>query len=196
MSTLLTHDHQTFRAVVAAVAAKAKAKLPEAVNGRVESAVKLVLAHDVVFLADGTVEVGSSTDPIKTYTLAGHACDCQDFAYGKAPEGWCQHRIAAGIAKRVGEVLAAQAAPEPPAAEAQTPEVLTKCEDLPAPEAVGKCDNFPSPLPEAPASVNVRVTIQGRGCQVTLRDTDEARLLTRLQTFLEQFPGSSQFPCF
>ena len=34
---------QTFRDVVAQVAAKARAKLPEAVNGRIESAVKLVL---------------------------------------------------------------------------------------------------------------------------------------------------------
>ena len=68
-------DPQTFRALVADVAARAKARLPEAVNGRVESAVKLVLAHDVLFLDDGTVEVGSASDPLKTYTLAGHACD-------------------------------------------------------------------------------------------------------------------------
>ena len=98
-------DRQTFRQLVAAIAAKAKAKLPEQVNGRIESAVKLVLAHDVLFLEDGTVEVGSASDPLKTYTLAGHACDCQDFAYGQAPEGWCQHRIAAGIAKRVHQLL-------------------------------------------------------------------------------------------
>ena len=102
------------RALVADIAAKAKATLPEAVNGRVESAVKLVLAHDVVFLADGTVEVGSSTDPLKTYTLAGQACDYQDWAYGKAPAGWCQHRIAAGIAKRVQEQLTAQASQRRP----------------------------------------------------------------------------------
>jgi hypothetical protein len=101
-------DRQTFRALVADVAARAKARLPEAVNGRIESAVKLVLAHDVVFLDDGTVEVGSASDPLKTYTLAGQVCDCQDFSYGKAPEGWCQHRIAAGIAKRVGELQDAQ----------------------------------------------------------------------------------------
>jgi hypothetical protein len=43
-------------------------------------------------------------------------------------------------------------------------------------------------LPEAPASANVRVTIQGREVQITLRDTDEARLLVRLQTLLAQFP--------
>jgi hypothetical protein len=80
-----------YREVVAQVAAKAKEKLPQAVNGRIESAVKLVLAHDVRFCDDGTVEVGSASDPLKTYTLAGQACDCQDFAYGQAPDGWCQH---------------------------------------------------------------------------------------------------------
>ena len=74
---------------------------PQAVNGRVESAVKLVLSHDVEPQADGSTLVGSSSDPLKTYTLTGQACTCQDFTHRKAPEGWCQHRIAAGIAKRV-----------------------------------------------------------------------------------------------
>jgi hypothetical protein len=45
-----------------------------------------------------------------------------------------------------------------------------------------------APLPEAPASVNVRVTLCDRECQITLRDSDEARLLTRLQTLLAQYP--------
>jgi hypothetical protein len=43
-------------------------------------------------------------------------------------------------------------------------------------------------LPEARASVNVRVTICGRECQLTLRDHDEARLLERLTAVLQQFP--------
>jgi hypothetical protein len=99
----------TFRATVADVAARAKEKLPIAVNGRVEKATRLVLQHDVRFLADGTVEVGSSSDPMKVYRLEGTACTCQDFQHGQAPEGWCQHRIAAGIAKRVEQTLAQQA---------------------------------------------------------------------------------------
>jgi hypothetical protein len=44
------------------------------------------------------------------------------------------------------------------------------------------------PLPEAPASVNVHLTIGGRDVQLTLRDTDEGRLLQRLQTILERYP--------
>jgi hypothetical protein len=98
-------DRAAFRSLVAEVAARAKAILPQAVNGRVESAVKLVLQGDVERLADGTVRVSSLSEPLKSYLLVGHACDCQDFAYGKAPQGWCQHRIAAAVHKRVGELL-------------------------------------------------------------------------------------------
>src|SRR5262245_54338745 len=100
---------QTFRAIVAEVAAQAKTILPEAVNGRLESAVKLVLAGDVLFLQDGTAQVASSSDPAKVYTLAGNACDCQDFAYGQAPSGWCQHKIAANLQRSVERVLARRA---------------------------------------------------------------------------------------
>lgn len=46
----------------------------------------------------------------------------------------------------------------------------------------------PPALPEAPASVNTHLTIAGRQVQVTLRDTDEARLLARLTTLLAQYP--------
>src|SRR5262245_31127146 len=48
----------TFRATLADVAAQARAILPEAVNGRIDSAVKLVLAGEVLFHADGTAAVG------------------------------------------------------------------------------------------------------------------------------------------
>jgi hypothetical protein len=86
----LTPDRQTFRAMVAEVAAKAQAKLPLAVNGRIESAVKLVLAGDVEPQADGTIQVGSS-DPTRWYHLVGATCTCTDFVQGKAPSGWCKH---------------------------------------------------------------------------------------------------------
>jgi hypothetical protein len=45
-----------------------------------------------------------------------------------------------------------------------------------------------APLPEAPASVNCYLTIDGHRCQVTLRDGNETRLLTRLGALLAQFP--------
>jgi len=44
------------------------------------------------------------------------------------------------------------------------------------------------PLPEAPASINCRLMIAGRECQLTLRDTDETRLLHRLDAVLRRFP--------
>jgi hypothetical protein len=97
-------DRTHYRALVAEIAAKAKEKLPAAVNGRVESATKLVLAGDVTFLDDGTVQVGSS-DPTRYYRLVGSTCTCTDFTQERAPEGWCKHRIAAGIQKRVQEML-------------------------------------------------------------------------------------------
>jgi hypothetical protein len=113
MSTSNTFPDRTqFRHVVAQVAERAKAKLPEAVNGRLESAVKLVLAGDVFFHDDGTVEVGSFEDPGLTYTLEGDTCTCQDWHYGQAPDGYCKHRIAMFIAKRVQQQLPAPV-PEP-----------------------------------------------------------------------------------
>ena len=171
--TFLT-DRQTFRETVAAVAEKARAALPQTVNGRIESAVKLVLLHDVMPQADGSILVGSSTDAMKSYLLVGTACECQDFQHGKAPDGWCQHRIAAGIHQRVGEML-------PPA---PAPGDIPQSDIAPAPASPAV------PLPEAPASVNVRLLIDGRDCQLTLRDSDEARLLERLAVVLAQYPMS------
>jgi hypothetical protein len=46
-------------------------------------------------------------------------------------------------------------------------------------------------LPEAPASVNVHVTIAGHQVQVTLRGIDEQRLLARLHALLAQFPAEA-----
>src|SRR2546421_5443920 len=160
-----TTDRTAYRALVADVAARAKAILPQAVNGRLEGAVKLVLAHDVEVLADGRIQVGSCTDPLKVYHLVGTTCECKDFTDGKAPEGWCRHRIAAGIDKRVRELL-------PPAPQAEAPV------SQPA----------PAPLPEAACSVNVHVLIAGRQCQITLRGTDEAEVLTRLEAVLARSP--------
>src|SRR4030095_960015 len=96
---------QQFRALVAEVAARAKARLPEAVNGRIESAVKLVLVQDVPPQDDGRILRGSSTHSLKASRLVGPPCECQDFTRGQTPDGWCQHRIAAGMQKRVGELL-------------------------------------------------------------------------------------------
>jgi hypothetical protein len=159
-------DRQLFRTTLAQVAEKAKAILPRDVNGRLEGAVKLVLLDEVQPQDDGSVLVGSCTDPLKVYRLVGTTCDCKDFTDKKAPESWCRHRIAAGLHKRVRELLAASAVTSPPA----------------------------PTLPEAPASVNCHLTIEGRQVQITLRDTNETRLLTRLQAVLKQYPVPAPAP--
>jgi hypothetical protein len=174
-------DRTRYRETVALVAEKAKARLPEQVNGRIESAVKLVLVHDVTPQADGSILVGSSSDALKTYRLVGSTCECQDFTRGQAPDGWCQHRIAAGLHKRVQELLAA---PVP-----VDPEILEPFPDNDdEPEESAAPVPCPAPLPEAPCSCNVYVSISGHKVQVTLRDHDEQRMLTRLQTILERYP--------
>src|SRR5262245_43206178 len=138
-------DRQTFRELVAAVATAAKVKLPQAVNGRIESAAKLVLWQDVEPQADGTILVGSATDPGKQYRLVGLTCECQDFTRGQAPEGWCQHRIAAGIQKRVQQLLAAEPVPVKPE-ELPEPYPDNDFEDTPAQSS----EISRTSLPEAP----------------------------------------------
>ena len=56
---------------------------------------------------------------------------------------------------------------------------------------IGNGKRNPAPLPEAPASVNVRLTIGGREVQWTFRDTDEARLADRLLALLARFPQAA-----
>jgi hypothetical protein len=55
---------------VALVAARARQALPAA-NGRLDQAVKLVLAGDVELLADGTARVASQQDPTRRYHVNG-----------------------------------------------------------------------------------------------------------------------------
>src|SRR5207253_2539471 len=87
-----------WREAVAEIAEKAKATLPQC-GGRVDSAVKIVLAGDVELLADGTAKVASQSNGTTAYHVVNGHCDCKDFP--RAPSGWCKHRIAAGLAKRV-----------------------------------------------------------------------------------------------
>src|SRR5262245_22874253 len=86
-----------WREAVSAVAADARAALP-ACQGRIESAVKIVLAGDVEVLADGTARVASQSSGQTVYHLVNRTCDCRD--YDKAPESWCKHRLAHAIQRR------------------------------------------------------------------------------------------------
>src|SRR6476620_11018188 len=100
-----TPARQAWRDAVAEIADKAKAKLPEC-SGRVESAVKIVLARDVALLADGTARVASQSNGSTAYHVVNGHCDCQDFA--KAPHNLCKHRLSAAIVRRAQELTTAK----------------------------------------------------------------------------------------
>src|SRR6266699_5612211 len=93
---------QAWRDAVAEIAEKAKATLPEC-NGRVDSAVKIVLNGDVELLPDGKAKVASQSQGTTLYHIVNGECPCKDYA--KAPSNWCKHRIAAGLAKRATALI-------------------------------------------------------------------------------------------
>jgi hypothetical protein len=171
-----TDARAAWRQAVAAIAAKAKAKLPEC-HGRVDSAVKIVLAGDVELLEGGKAKVASQSNGTTTYHVVNGHCDCRD--YEKAPHNFCKHRLSAAIARRAQELITAKLADtngqaEPPAQPLASPAVPNTL------------------LPEAPASVNVHLELAGRQVQLTLRDSDEGRVLARLEAVLARFPVAAK----
>ena len=173
-----TPTRATWREAVAAIAAKAKAALPQC-NGRVDAAAKIVLAGDVELLADGQTKVASQSHGTTTYVVCNGTCECKDFT--RAPQGWCKHRLSVAIYKRATALARQQLAQLD---DSSTDQVEPPPQ--PAPAAV------PPVLPEAPASVNVRLTLHGREVQVTLRDSDEGRLLGRLEALLARYEVQGQ----
>src|SRR5262245_59173344 len=193
MAPTLTPDRQTFRALVADVAAKAKEKLPLAVNGRVESAAKLVLWQDVEPQDDGSILVGSASDPGKQYRLVGHTCTCQDFTRGQAPEGWCQHRIAAGIHKRVQQLLAAEA-PAAPVVPEVLPEPFPDNDPEDAPAAGPPVPPASALCPEALFSLTLKGRLDGIETLLTVRGMTAAEFQANLAAVrgLLEVPTPSQ----
>ena len=66
---------QAWREAVAEIAARAKATLPEC-HGRVDAAVKLVLAGDVELLANGKAKVASQSNGTTQYFVVNGTCEC------------------------------------------------------------------------------------------------------------------------
>ena len=159
-TSTLAPDRAARRLAVAETAAKAHEKLPEC-HGHIDSAVKVVLAGDVDLLDDGTAKVASRSNGTVQYHITNGHCDCKD--YPRAPHSFCTHRLSAAIARHAAALV-------PPMHEPQIP---------PAPTV---------PLPEAPASGNCHLVIAGRQVQLTLRNSDEGRLLARLAAVLQRFP--------
>jgi hypothetical protein len=169
MSATSSPDRQQYREVLATLAEKTKTKIPD-LNGRVEKATRLALAGDIELHADGSSTVYSSSDPTRRYEIIDKMCSCRDWE--QAPQHLCQHRLGAGLMRKALELC-----PPTPSLEAPAPAAAA----IPASSG---------PLGEAPASVNVRLTIGGREVQLTLRDHDEARLLVRLEAVLARFPAA------
>jgi hypothetical protein len=82
--------------------------------------------------------------------------------FPRAPKGQCKHTIARGIFLRATALVRA------------------------------KVDAITPALPEAPASANVRLVIDGREVQVTLRDTHEGQLMARMARLLKAYPTPAQ----
>jgi hypothetical protein len=157
----------TLRVTVATMQAQHPAKADA-----ISRAHAAIVEGHVVAQGDGTGRVLSRNGHV-WYTVNSH-CDCTAADFHKT----CRHLSAWKLFQHVQQQHAAetsQAAQEP------TSPPQTSVETSHAPDA-------PTALPEAPCSVNVRLTIQGREVQLTLRDTDEARLLVRLQAVLAQYP--------
>jgi hypothetical protein len=162
----------TFADALHQVATDAQSKLPAAVHERLAKGLLLAEQGHVWVEEDGKHGMVLSQDG-QRWHVVNAACDCPDAQYrAEMTLGLCCHRLAFGLVRRAGELMHQP----PPGAEA-APAVQVS-----------------APLPEAPASVNVRLMIDGRECQWTLRDTDEARLAERLAALLARYPVEATYP--
>jgi hypothetical protein len=144
-------DRKRFRATLATLADKTKAKIP-ALNGRVEKAVRLALAGDVELHENGTATVYSSSDPTRRYEIIEGTCTCRDWQ--AAPQHLCQHRLSAGLVQKARELLPLEPVPAP----------------APMPT-----------LPEAPVSITMKATLHGFETLVTLRGVDFASVKAQVE---------------
>jgi hypothetical protein len=174
------HHHDThatraaWREAVAEIAEKAKQTLPEC-HGRVDSAVKIVLAGDVELLDDGQAKVASQSKGHIVYHVVNGECTCKDFP--KAPSGWCKHRIAAGLYKRVTLLVQRKLTDARNGVSNGQAEVPRQ----PEPPAPTRLDASLAPLPEAPVSITLKATLHGHEVLVTLRGTDFASVKVQVE---------------
>jgi hypothetical protein len=115
--------------------------------------------------------------------IVNGTCECPD--YPKAPQNFCKHRLAYGIHKRA-YILAKQRLAHLDSTQTTTSQTTLEHAHSEVSDSVH--DTVVTTLPEAPASVNVHIMLAGRQVQVTLRDSDEQRLLARLEKLLQRFP--------
>jgi hypothetical protein len=164
-----TPARQAWRQAVAEIAEKAKAKLPESA-GRVDSAVKIVLAGDVELLADGTAKVASQSNGQTAYHVVNGECSCKDFP--KAPHSLCKHRLSAAIVRRAHELTKARLT--------QLDNASTSNGHVPVDQPQGEATSA-LPLPEAPVSITLKATLHGHEVMVTLRGVDFASVKVQVE---------------
>jgi hypothetical protein len=174
----------TFLQALESAARLATQALPETLHARIADAVVLVRDGHCFQDDAGTWQVDSSETEGLTYSVNGQ-CSCHDFHYNKPERGLCKHRLSVFLSRKVAALMTvAQTGTQVPAdPQAPPAEVLTKREDLP--EVVSMGYN----LPEARASVNVRLVVGGHEVLWTLRDHEEGRLAARLERLLAQYPA-------
>ena len=170
MTTLTLGEEKvtTFRQALERVSALAHARLPQELHGALERATALVKNRHVWMDEDGKHAQVLSSDGATWYLVNGH-CTCMGAP--RAPQGLCKHKLALALYRRASELLASSRERTDGAA---TPALTA--------------------LPEAPASVNVRLCIGGADVQWTLRDQSEERLAERLTTLLARFPQAAKAP--
>jgi hypothetical protein len=161
----------TFLQTLKAEVARMQLAHPER-EGELARAHALIL-HGMVVPSPDDPATGQvlSSDGHKVYHVNG-TCDCDAGQHGRG----CKHVHGWRLYQYVERKMVAQQPQEP--AEELRGGVAHPLPNSDAPQGLG----------EAPASANVRVTIGGREVQITLRASDESRLLERLQVVLEQFP--------
>jgi len=181
---------KAFREAVEAVADKARTALPES-NGRVDKAVQIVLCGDVSIDSHGEGTIGSQSNGTSAYAVGkGEFCSCKDSPH--AAKHLCKHLLsyhiftrAMALAKqRLEQLDAASHGTTPPTPHQPTTEALV---------SVSTQEPVATPatpvLPEAPASANVYIMLNGHRVQMTLRDYNEEMLLERMAKILERFPA-------
>ena len=177
---------QTYRLALADTITQARTTLPQALHSRLDRAVAIVHASGVVLHNDGTASVACQSQPGKFFCVNAGVCQCEDFQY-RAPQHLCKHVLARHLSKRALKVAADRLAND---GQPVTSETLTA---NPAEVLAPVEPQTPSaPLPEMPASVNVFLLINGHNVQLTLRDTDEHRLLKRLAEVCAQYPAATR----
>ena len=168
-----TPARQAWREAVAAIADKAKARLP-ACSGRVDAAVKIVLAGDVEVQPDGTAKVASQSNGQIIYHVASGVCSCKDFA--KSPHNLCKHRLSAAIARRAQELVSAKLNGASQGQVAAIPDLAPAPAERPAQPPLPA-----APLPEAPVSITLKATLHDHEVLVTLRGVDFASVKTQVE---------------